>query len=119
MTSDPETLRAGRRWIAVAGRVLSAGRDVPVCFGFTASRRHARRAVDRNAVRRVLRESARRHIVELDAAAAGRAVDIVLRLKSAAPGGAARARRAWKTELRAEADALLEQLAWRLRGGGA
>jgi ribonuclease P protein component len=118
VTSDPQALRAGRRWLSIAGRVQSDRGEVPVRFGFTASRRHARRAVDRNTAKRVLREAARRHIEELDAAAASRSVDIVLRLKAAAPGRAALARQEWKQVLRAEADALLELLARRLREAG-
>ena len=116
VTSDPGALRAGRRWLSIAGRVRPEARDVPVRFGFTASRRHARRAVDRNSAKRVLREAARRHIEVLDAAAADRSVDIVLRLRAAVPDSGVLARGAWKTALRAEADALLEQLARRLRG---
>ncbi len=117
MTSDPQALRAGRRWLSIAGRVRAGGGGAPVRFGFTASRRNARRAVDRNAVKRVLREAARCHIEELDAAAASRSVDIVLRLKSSVPDRSALALGAWKRVLRAEADALLAQLAQRLRGG--
>ena len=119
VTSDPQALRAGRRWLSIACRVQADGGEVPVRFGFTASRRHARRAVDRNAAKRVLREAARRHIPELDAAAASRAVDIVLRLKGQVPDRAALTRRDWKQALRAEADALLAQLAGRLRDDGA
>lgn len=119
VTSDPQALRAGRRWLSIAGRVQADGGGVPVRFGFTASRRHARRAVDRNTAKRVLREAARHHIDELDAAAASRTVDIVLRLRAAVPDRAALARRAWKEALRAEADALLTQLARRLRGAEA
>ena len=115
VTSDPQALRAGRRWLSIAGRVQANGGEVPIRFGFTASRRHARRAVDRNAAKRVLREAARRHMDELDAAADRRSVDIVLRLKAAVPDRAALARRAWKQALRAEADALLADLARRLR----
>lgn len=118
MTSDPQALRAGRRWLSIAGRVHSGPAEVPVRFGFTASRRHARRAVDRNTAKRVLREAARHHIDELDAAAASRSVDIVLRLKAVIPGRAALGRGDWKQALRAEADALLEQLAQRLRQSG-
>src|SRR5512137_238048 len=115
VTSDPQALRAGRRWLSIAGRVLADGGEVPVRFGFTASRRHAWRAVDRNAAKRVLREAARRHMEELDAAADRRSVDIVLRLKAAVPDRAALDHRAWKQALRAEADALLADLARRLR----
>lgn len=117
VTSDPQALRAGRRWLSIAARVGADGGDAPVRFGFTASRRHARRAVVRNSAKRVLREAARRHIGALDAAvAAHRSVDIVLRLKAAAPERTVLARDAWKEALRAEADSLLTQLAQRLRG---
>jgi ribonuclease P protein component len=116
VTSDPQALRAGRRWLAIAGRARTeATGAVPVRFGFTASRRHARRAVDRNAAKRVLREAARRHIEALDAAAAERSVDIVLRLKAVVPGPRALARGIWKTALREEADALLADLAQKLK----
>lgn len=118
VTSDPLALRAGRRWLSIVGRVQAGGGDVPVRFGFTASRRHARRSVDRNAAKRVLREAARRHIDELDRAAGGRSVDIVLRLKAAVPATDALQRSDWKAALRAEAQALLAQLAQRLRGAG-
>ncbi len=119
VTSDPQALRAGRRWLSIAGRLKPDGNDAPVRFGFTASRRHARRAVDRNTAKRVLREAARRHLPALDAAAGNRSVDIVLRLRAAVPDGATLARHAWKAALRAEADTLLAQLARSLRGSEA
>jgi ribonuclease P protein component len=119
VTSDPQALRAGRRWLSIAGRVKPDGGVAPVRFGFTASRRHARRAVDRNTAKRVLREVARRHIAQLDAAAGNRSVDVVLRLKAAVPDGATLARRDWKAALRGEADTLLALLARSLRGGEA
>ena len=95
------------------------GGSVPVRFGFTASRRHARRAVDRNTAKRVLREAARRHIAQLDAAAGNRTVDIVLRLKAAVPDRSTLARHDWKAALRGEADTLLALLAQNLHGGEA
>ncbi len=117
VTSDPHALRAHRRWLAIAGRVSpGAGTTAPVRFGFTAARRHARRAVDRNTVKRVLREASRQRIDDLDAAAANRAVDIVLRLKAAAPQKQARG--AWKAALRIEAESLLAELTERLQRGG-
>jgi ribonuclease P protein component len=96
----------------MAGRVRTGGEAVPVRFGFTAARRFARLAVDRNTVKRVLREAARHSLAELDAAAGARQVDIVLRLKAAAPE---QGRRAWKSELRAEAESLFAELVRRLR----
>ncbi|MBK9246431.1 MAG: ribonuclease P protein component [Burkholderiales bacterium] len=118
VTSDPQALRAGRRWLSIVSRMRADADAAPVRFGFTASRRHARRSIDRNTAKRVLREAARRHIAELDAAAGGRSVDVVLRLKAAAPAAEALSRSDWKAALRSEADALLAQLAQRLRGGG-
>lgn len=114
VTSDPTAFRASRRWLALAGSVRAGGGGrAPVRFGFTAARRHARRAVDRNTVKRVLREAARQRMHELDAAAADRAVDVVLRLRAAAPPAPAHA--AWKSDLREEAYSLLGELATRLR----
>ena len=113
VTSDPHAIRASRRWLAIAGRVDGDGGRVPVRFGFTASRRHARRAVDRNTVKRVLREAARHVLGDLDAAAGKRSVDIVLRLRAAVP--TTRTTAEWKNALREEADALLAELSLRLR----
>jgi ribonuclease P protein component len=116
VTSDPESLRAGGRWLSLAGRLAASGRQqAPVRFGLTTSRRQAPRAVDRNGVRRVLRESARRHLVELDSAVGDRSLDIVLRLKSPLRDHASPNWQAWKAQLRCEADFLLQQLAARLR----
>jgi ribonuclease P protein component len=114
VTSDPRAFRASGRWLALVSRE-QAGVDseAAVRFGFTAARRHARRAIDRNTVKRVLREAARLRIDELDAAAADRSVDVVLRLRAAAPK--VPACKAWKVALREEADGLLAQLAGQLR----
>ena len=114
MTSDPMALRVGARWLSLAGRVQPRAGAVPVRFGFTASKRLAPRAVDRNTVRRILRESARHHLGLLDSAAGDRLVDVVLRLKAPAREAAGLTRHAWKAALRAEADALLLKLADRL-----
>jgi ribonuclease P protein component len=116
VTSDPEALREGRRWLSITCRVWPGDGDLHTRFGFTTSRRNARRAVDRNTARRVMREAARRHLVDLDAAVAPRSVDVVLRLKAPVPDRAKLPRAAWKEALRAEADALLDKVARRLRG---
>jgi ribonuclease P protein component len=122
--------RAGRRFLAVQARIVpmadlaadtpaaaaAAGPEARVRFGFTVGKRNARRAVERATVKRVLREAARRAAPLLDAAAGPRAVDVVLRLKASCPAKVELPRPLFKRELRAEADALLAQLAAALRG---
>ncbi len=85
-------------------------------FGFTVSRRQARRAVVRNAVKRVLRESARHAAEQLQQAAGGRNIDVLLRLKAALPEAAAASWAHAKNGLRREADSLIEQLRAHLLG---
>ncbi len=122
--------RAARRWIAVSARVAAppAVRAPAACgssfehllvvanvrFGITVSKRQARRAVARNMVKRVLRESARHAATALQTAVAGARADVVFRLKSPLPGAEATTWLALKAELRREADSLLEQLRDRL-----
>ncbi len=88
-----------------------------VRVGVTAGKRQARRAVERSLVKRVLREAARHALATLDAAAGERRVDLVLRLKAPVPSADLMSRARFKRELRAEADALLAQLAGALRQG--
>jgi RNase P protein component len=83
-------------------------------FGFTVGKRNARLSVDRNLVRRVLREAARHAAPVLDQAAAPAQLDVVLRLKSALPPKGSDARARLRMDLRSEADSLLSQLAQRL-----
>jgi ribonuclease P protein component len=87
-------------------------------FGITVSRRQARRAVARNAVKRVLREAARQRAPVLEAALAGQCVDVLFRLKAPLPESASAGWNAVKAQLRREADSLLEQLLDVLRAGG-
>jgi hypothetical protein len=89
-------------------------------FGFTVGKRNARRSIDRNRVRRLLRESARHaaRAVRQACAERGIGVDVVLRLKSPLPHPAPAAHGGWsewKREVRAECDALLLALVARLR----
>lgn len=65
-------------------------------------------------VKRILREACRHARAELEAAAAARAVDVVLRLKSPLPQRDALSLAQLKRALRAEADALLADLTRRL-----
>lgn len=73
--------------------------------------------MDRNAVKRVLRESARMAAPALDAVVGSQALDIVLRLKAPVPARTVLPAAVFKRQLRAEADDLLAQLASRLTGG--
>lgn len=101
--------RAARRWLALASRWQQAAAG-SIRFGFTVGKRNARRAVDRTTVKRILREACRHARADLAAAARGRAIDVVLRLKSPLPDRAAVPRAELKRALRGEADALLAQL---------
>jgi len=118
VTSDPQALRSARRWLALAARRRTELGAAPVRFGFAASRRLAPLAVQRNTVKRILREAARHHLATLDAAVAGGAADVVLRLKARVPARGELTLAAWKAALRAEADALLDRLAAELRAQG-
>jgi len=93
----------------------SAASSLALRFGLAVSKRQAKRAVARNMVKRVLREAARHAAPGLGAAAAGAHADVLLRLKSPLPAAAAMNWATLKLELRGEADALLAQLAERLR----
>jgi len=112
--------RASRRWVAMSAQIRplacanNAGNPCAVSssvrFGITVSRQQARRAVARNAVRRVLREAARHGQERLVAAAQQCQLDIVLRLKAPLPQPPVATWSDVKAELRREADSLLAQL---------
>jgi ribonuclease P protein component len=89
-----------------------------VRFGFTVGRRHARRAVDRVLVKRLLRESARLAAPVLLERARGRSVDVVMRLRNPLPDADKMALADVKRSLRKEADALLGRLVDFLGGAG-
>ncbi|HYA67023.1 MAG TPA: ribonuclease P protein component [Burkholderiaceae bacterium] len=116
----PALWRAARRWIAMSAHLQPASaprsreawplQASPVRFGITVARHQAARAVDRNGVKRILREAARSAGEALLTAVPGHRVDIVLRLKARLPD---RTQAPWsklKAELRREADSLLAQL---------
>ncbi|BAP89926.1 ribonuclease P protein component [Burkholderiales bacterium GJ-E10] len=87
-------------------------------FGILVAKRHAQRAVVRNTIRRVLRESARRRAASLDRAASGVPLHVLMRLKAPFPAkGDDRAWQVLKRELRAESDGLLARLERVVRGG--
>jgi len=83
----------------------------------TVGKRNARHAVQRNLVKRVLREAMRLAAPGLEGAAVGSAVDIVMRLKAPFPAPAVMTLRLFKQALRAEADVLLGLVRVRLAEG--
>ena len=107
-------LRAARHWLSMTAAWFP-GEQGAVRFGATVGKRNARRAVDRNLVKRILREAARRAAPQLEAACAQRALrlDVSFRLKSSrdrAVEGPRASLAEWRRALREEADALLARL---------
>ncbi len=122
----PGAWRGARQWLGLTAVPVSmlppdsAAMPGPVAeptavrFGFTVGKRQARRAVDRNMVKRVLREAVRQQRAVLEPLAAARAPQgqrVVLRLKAALPARRELARAELRATLRREADSLLAQLA--------
>lgn len=106
-------LALGVRAIADAAPADAAGEgDRPLLrLGLTVPRRYAKRAVDRNLIKRVVREAMRALRPNIEALAAPCArIDVVVRLKAPWPGAAAGSQRQLKGQLRQEADALLALL---------
>lgn len=103
-------------WLAMTA-VLFAG-PPGARLGITVSKRMARRAIDRNRVKRVIRESFRHRAAALSRVgeAAGARIDVAVRLKRVlpAPRGPHAAQAvplaAWRGALRAEADRLFDAL---------
>jgi ribonuclease P protein component len=116
----PGALRLARRWLAVsvlASVPSAAAQPEPVRFGFTVGKRNARRAVERNLVKRVLRESVRHAHPQLADLARQRGLELAvsLRLKAPlAPKGESAPRAQLRRALRAESDELLVDLARRM-----
>ncbi|MFN9480146.1 MAG: ribonuclease P protein component [Betaproteobacteria bacterium] len=107
-------LRVAGTWFALAAvaQAPAATPAAPLRCGWIVPKRYARRAVDRNLVKRILRESARQAAAGLDAA--GAPLDVIVRLRAVLPPVAraprAPLRRAWRTE----ADTLFAALTRRL-----
>jgi RNase P protein component len=66
--------------------------------------------VERNLVKRILREAARLTLPQLTQAAAARRVDLVLRLRSALPSAREMSLAAFRRALRNDADSVLQRL---------
>lgn len=106
--------RGARRWLAMTAVIVDSSADAGrprLRWGLIVPKRLARRAIDRNLVKRVAREALRVAAPTLIAAAAPHGVDVVLRLKAPLTPRAQLARVQLKKQLRREADALLAALA--------
>lgn len=110
-----QSIRAARQllsinvaWVATA---ISSPPASSVRFGVTVGKRNARRSVDRALVKRIVREACRHQAASFEAQAARASVriDIAVRLRSPLvdTDGEALAMRAWRRQVRAEADDLL------------
>ena len=120
------SIRAARRLLSInaawAGAAVSSLPAGSVRFGVTVGKRNARRSVDRALIKRIVREACRHQALafEAQAAQASARVDVTVRLKSPLVDalGRALAMRAWRRQVRAEADDLLRdtlsQMAQRL-----
>jgi ribonuclease P protein component len=137
LAGDRAPWRQSLQWIAAAARIESAGPAAgpaadpdeaagdPKCkrsivrFGFTVGRRQARRAVQRNLIKRLMREAARSAGPALAQAARVRGVqvDVVMRLRSALPDPEKMTLATVKRAVRQEADALMARLGNHLNGG--
>ncbi len=123
------SIRAVRPLLSInAAWVMNAVPRPPagsVRFGVTVGKRNARRSVDRTLIKRIVREACRHQAAafEAQAAQASASVAVAVRLKSPLVDarGEALAMRAWRRQVRAEADDLLRdilsQLTQRLTAG--
>ena len=120
------SIRAARQLLSIhAAWVVNAVIRPPagsVRFGVTVGKRNARRSVDRALIKRIVRETCRHQAAafEVQAAQASARIDVAVRLKAPLVDtrGEALAMRAWRRQVRAEAEDLLRdtlsQLAQRL-----
>ena len=111
------SFRASARWLNLSARIGEKSGDggaAPVRIGVTVGKRKARKSVQRNMVKRMVREAARVLLPRLERAAAGRRVDVVVRMKAEFPSAELMPLVAFRRGLRAEADRLLLQLAEQL-----
>jgi len=109
-----QSIRAARQLLSINVAWVAAAMSSPpagtVRFGVTVGKRNARRSVDRALVKRIVREACRHQAgsFEAEAARASACIDIAVRLKSPlVADGEALAMRAWRRQVRAEADDLL------------
>lgn len=109
-------IRLSRQWLELKA-VLSSGSSSSN-VGLTVGKQYARRAVDRNLIKRILREAARKSPLTQVVSPPGLFTQkkIVLRLKKRIPSlSEERCFGAFKRELREDADRLLCQLEERIK----
>lgn len=111
-----QSMRAARQLLSITAAWAAAAVTSPsagsVRFGVTVGKRNARRSVDRALIKRIVREACRHKAAafEAQAAQASACVDVAVRLKSPLVDtrGQALAMRAWRRQVRAEANELLQ-----------
>jgi ribonuclease P protein component len=118
--AERQMLSINTVWVAAASGPVGGTKAGDVRFGVTVGKRNARRSVDRALVKRIVREACRHRAAAFeDCAAQGSArIDVALRLKAPLVNeeGAPLAMRAWRRQVRAEADGLLQEVLIRLAG---
>jgi ribonuclease P protein component len=118
-----QSIRATRQMVSINAAWTAAGvGDGAACvrFGVTVGKRNARRSVDRALVKRIVREACRQRASAFECCAQKAAARIDLALRLRAPLVDARgeplAMRSWRRQVRAEADALLQDVLTQLPG---
>ena len=118
--AERQMLSINASWVSTASRAEDDDKSGSVRFGVTVGKRNARRSVDRVLVKRIVREACRHRAVAFEecAAQASARIDIALRLKMPLVDtrGDALAMRAWRRQVRADADSLLQEVLARLAG---
>ncbi|MGZ9076408.1 MAG: ribonuclease P protein component [Burkholderiaceae bacterium] len=113
-----QSIRAARQLLSINAAWVAAAMSSPpassVRFGVTVGKRNARRSVDRALIKRIVREACRHQAAAFEAQAdrASARIDVAVRLKAPLvdKDGEVLAMRAWRRQLRAEADDLLHDV---------
>ncbi|HZA95929.1 MAG TPA: ribonuclease P protein component [Burkholderiaceae bacterium] len=118
--AERQMLSINAAWVTTASRAEDVNKAGSVRFGVTVGKRNARRSVDRVLVKRIVREACRHHAdaFERCAAQASARIDIALRLKTPLVDarGHRMAMRAWRRQVRVDADSLLHEVLSRVAG---
>lgn len=118
--AERQMLSINAAWVTAGTSAADGAKAGGVRFGVTVGKRNARRSVDRVLVKRIVREACRHRAVDFEdcAARASARIDIALRLKAPLVNkhGVTLAMRAWRRQVRAEADGLLQEVLAGLAG---